>query len=122
MSHKKYKKRHSQSTINAKRQANQAKLADEKDRARKRMDPTARTLLFGNLVFLSITVLLERNGLISPLFSGACTIIGVILLILALWFQFGGKGQDRWNGGNRPSFSRPAALWYICCFLEETGI
>ena len=95
MSHKKYKKRHSQSTINAKRQANQAKLADEKDRARKRMDPTARTLLFGNLVFLSITVLLERNGLISPLFSGACTIIGVILLILALWFQFGGKGQDR---------------------------
>ena len=85
MSHKKYKKRHSQSTINAKRQANQAKLADEKDRARKRMDPTARTLLFGNLVFLSITVLL--------------TIIGVILLILALWFQFGGKGQDRWNGG-----------------------
>ena len=77
MSHKKYKKRHSQSTINAKRQANQAKLADEKDRARK----------------------LERNGLISPLFSGACTIIGVILLILALWFQFGGKGQDRWNGG-----------------------
>ncbi len=99
MSHKKYKKRHSQSTINAKRQANQAKLADEKDRARKRMDLTARTLLFGNLVFLSITVLLERNGLISPLFSGACTIIGVILLILALWFQFGGKGQDRWNGG-----------------------
>ena len=95
MSHKKYKKRHSQSTINAKRQANQAKLADEKDRARKRMDPTARTLLFGNLVFLSITMLLERNGL----FSGACTIIGVILLILALWFQFGGKGQDRWNGG-----------------------
>ena len=70
MSHKKYKKRHSQSTSNAIRQANQAKLADEKDRARKRMDPTARTLLFGNLVFLSITVLLERNGLISPLFSG----------------------------------------------------
>ena len=99
MSQKKHKKRHSQAVMDAKRQANQAKLADEKDRARKRMDPTARTLLFGNLIFLAVIMLLDRNGLISPLFSGACTIIGVILLILALWFQFGGKGQDRWNGG-----------------------
>ena len=98
MSHKKYKKRHSQSTINAKRQANQAKLADEKDRARKRMDPTARTLLFGNLVFLSITVLLERNGLISPvqrrLHNHRCHLAdsGPVVPVRR-------KGQDRWNGG-----------------------
>ena len=71
MSHKKYKKRHSQSTINAKRQANQAKLADEKDRARKRMDPTARTLLFGNLVFLSITVPVSYTHLPPPASAGA---------------------------------------------------
>ena len=69
-----------------------------KDRARKRMDPTARTLLFGNLVFCPLPCCSSGTGS-SPLFSGACTIIGVILLILALWFQFGGKGQDRWNGG-----------------------
>ena len=50
MSQKKRKKRHSQPVMDAKRQATQARLADERDRARKRMDPTARTLLFGNLI------------------------------------------------------------------------
>ena len=92
MSHKKYKKRHSQSTINAKRQANQAKLADEKDRARKRMDPTARTLLLLDLVFLAIISLLDANQMISAPVSAISSIVGLLLLIAALWFQFG-KGK-----------------------------
>lgn len=66
MSHKKYKKRHSQSTINAKRQANQAKLADEKDRARKRMDPTARTLLFATWFFCPLPCCSSGTGSSPP--------------------------------------------------------
>ena len=81
MSQKKHKKRHSQSTINAKRQANQAKLADEKDRMQKRMDPTARNLLLGDLVFLAICQLLYNNGMISETFSTISSIIGLILLV-----------------------------------------
>lgn len=96
MSQKKYKKRHPQSTINAKRQAAAEELADRKDRDRKRMDPTARNLLFGDLIFLAVCELLYRNGMISDLVSGLSTIIGVILLALALWFQFGKKNK---NGG-----------------------
>ena len=99
MSKKKYKKRHSQSTINAKRQAAEARLADEKDRAKNRMDPTARTLLFGDLVFLAVCQLLDSKGMLSDTLSGGCTIIGAILLIVALWLQFGKKKDDDHNGG-----------------------
>lgn len=100
MSQKKYKKRHSQSTMNAKRQAAQAKLADEKDRARKRMDPTARNLLLGNLVFLAASQMLYTNGMMSDTVNAITSIIGIILLFVALWFQFGKKKRDgRPRGG-----------------------
>ena len=98
MSQKKHKKRHSQSTINAKRQANQAKLADEKNRMQKRMDPTARNLLLGDLVFLAICQLLYSNGIISETLSAISSIIGLILLVIALWFQFGKKSGGSSGG------------------------
>ncbi len=94
MAQKKYKKRHHNATVTAKRQAAQAKLADEKARARKRMDPTARTLLLGNLVFLCAISMLDAAEAISPILSGICTLVGVALLLLALWFQFGPKSQS----------------------------
>lgn len=84
------KRRHSR-TVDLKRQMEREKLADEKDRARKRMDPTARLLLLGDLVFLSVSVILESKELISAFAGGMCTIIGVVLLLTALWFQFGRK-------------------------------
>ena len=96
MSQKKHKKRHHNATVTAKRQAEQEKLADEIDRSKKRMNPTARLLLWGDLVYLAIIVLLDRNGLLSNLVGSVATIIGLILLLLALWFQFGKK-----NGGGR---------------------
>ncbi len=89
MSQKKNKKRHPRSSANVKRQAVQEQIADEKDRSRKRMDPTARTLLLGDLVFLAVAELLYRGGLVSEFVSGCMTLIGVVLLILALWSQFG---------------------------------
>lgn len=91
----KNKKRQHSRTVDLKRQLEQEKLADEKDRAKKRMDPTARLLLYGDLVFLALFSFLEYRGLISQLTSGLCTIIGVVLLLIALWFQFGNKKGPR---------------------------
>ena len=88
---KKNKKRQHSRTVELKRQMEQEKLADEKDRAKKRMNPTTRMLLYGDIVFLAIFAILDGNHLIPPLVSGLSTIIGIVLLILALWFQFGSK-------------------------------
>lgn len=93
MSQKKYKKRKHSATVSAKRQAEQERIADEKDRARKRMDPTARTLLLVDLVFLAVISLLDMNQMLSAAVSTIATIIGLILLIAALWFQFGKKDK-----------------------------
>ena len=100
MSRKKYQKRHHNSTVAAKRRAAQEELADQKDRARKRMDPTARTLLLGDLVFLAICQLMFSAGLMSDLASGITTIVGAVVLVVALWFQFGNKGKK--DGGSGP--------------------
>ena len=91
MASRKNKKRTHSRTVELKRQQEQAKLADEKDRAKKRMDPTARMLLYGDLVFLAICSFLEYRDLVSDLAGWLCTVVGVILLLVALWLQFGRK-------------------------------
>lgn len=95
MAGKKGKKRQHSRTVELKRQVELEKLADEKDRNKKRLDPTARVLLYGDLVFLAVISILEANKLISDLVGGICTIIGGALLILALWFQFRPKDGNR---------------------------
>lgn len=95
MSQKKHKKRKHSPTVTAKRQAEQERIADEKDRARKRMDPTARSLLLIDLVFLAVISILDINQVLPPLLNGVATIVGVIMLLAALWFQFGKK--DKWG-------------------------
>ena len=89
------KRRHSRA-VDLKRQMDQEKLADEKDRAKKRMNPAARALLYGDLVFLAAASIMDAGGVISGLVSGICTIIGLVLLILALCFQF--RPKDRIKG------------------------
>ena len=115
MAGKRNKKRPHSRTVELKRQVEQEKLASEKDRAKKRMDPTARLLLYGDLVFLALFSFLEYKGLISDLASGLCTIIGVILLVIALWLQFGRKRDESGFGkGQRLSKTlifRP--VWYM---------
>ena len=95
MSQQKYKKRKHSVTVTAKRQAEQERIADENDRARKRMDPTARTLLLGDLVFLAAVSLLDANGMVSGAVNAISTIIGIVLLVAALWFQF--RKKDQWG-------------------------
>ncbi len=88
MAQKKNKKRPRSRTVELKRQREQERLAGEKDRARKQMNPAARALLYGDLIFLALSSLLYANGLLSNFVSGLCTIIGAILLLIALWIQF----------------------------------
>ncbi len=46
--------------------------------------------------------LLDRGEVLSPTVSGVCTVIGAVLLIIALWFQFGKKkGQNGIGNGPR---------------------
>jgi hypothetical protein len=96
MARKKKKRQHSR-TVELKRQMEQEKLAEERDRAKKRMNPVARTLLLIDLVFLAVVSLLDINEMISDVISGACTLIGVAMLLIALWLQFGPK--RRGSGG-----------------------
>lgn len=96
MARKKKKRQHSR-TVELKRQMEQEMLAEERDRAKKRMNPVARTLLLIDLVFLAVVSLLDINEMISDVISGACTLIGVAMLLIALWLQFGPK--RRGSGG-----------------------
>ncbi len=92
---KKHKKRHSNSTATAKQRQEAAAIADQKDRDRKRMNPLARNLLLGDLVLMAACAMLEERGLLSPALNTITAIIGLALIPIALYFQFGKK-----NGGS----------------------
>ena len=65
-----------------------AQPGPEGRRGEKRMDPTARTLLLGDLVFLAICQLLQRRGSLPEPWDTGSSIVGTVLLIAALYFQF----------------------------------
>ena len=96
----KRKKRHPNSSAAMRERAEAARIADDKDRYRKRMNPVARSLLLGDLVFLAATAILEEKGIIPLGLSNFFAVIGAILLAVALYFQFvkkdgGAKGGPR---------------------------
>ena len=95
MSQKKNKKRHSQSSMNAKKLAVEEEIADRKDRDRKRMKPAARNLLLGDLVFLAISQILYDQKLVSVTISNLMTLVGAALFLFALYIQFGGNHRPR---------------------------
>ena len=94
---KKSNKRQRSRAVELKRQLEQEKLAGERERAKNRWNPAGRALLYIDLVFLAVLSLLEANRLIS----GLCTIIGVIVLLAALWLLFGDGGKKRPGKGSR---------------------
>lgn len=96
MAVKKNRKRRHSRAVELKRQQEQEN--NDKSRNKKRLDPTARLLLYGDLVFLAVCSLLDHYELISAAVGGACTILGVILLLAALWFQFRPKGDGFGTG------------------------
>lgn len=91
MAKKKSQKRQHSRTVELKRQAEQERLADEKDQAKNRWNPAGRALLYGDLVFLAVSLFLESKDLITETASGLCTILSVILLLIALWLLFGNR-------------------------------
>lgn len=97
---KKSNKRQRSRAVELKRQLEQEKLAGERERAKNRWNPAGRALLYIDLVFLAVLSLLEANRLIDRQISGLCTIIGVIVLLAALWLLFGDGGKKRPGKGS----------------------
>lgn len=94
----KRKKRHSNAVMAAKQKAKAEAIADQKDRARKRMNPVARNILLGDLVFLAACIWLEQQGLLSQSMNAVTALIGAALIPVALYFQFvkkDGGGSNR---------------------------
>lgn len=92
----KSKKRHPNSYAAAKRRQLENIMADQKDRARKRMNPLARNILLGDLVYLAILQMMDNAGMLSELAVGITTILGALLIPVALYFQFcGGSGSSK---------------------------
>ena len=94
----KKKKRNSKPAPSSRTRSQGATLADEKAQSSKRFNPTARNILFGDLVLMAVAMLLTDNGLISDFVSGLLTIVGLILILVALWFQFGKKDISSGHG------------------------
>ena len=84
----KHKKRHSNSTMAAKKRANAEAIADQKDRARRRTNPVARNLVLGDVVFLAACIWLEQMGVLSAELNNITALIGAAIIPVALYFQF----------------------------------
>ena len=84
----KSKKKHKNSNLAVKRRELENIMADQKDRARRRMNPIARNILLGDLVYLSIIQLLDTNSMLTETASNIATLIGALMIPAALYFQF----------------------------------
>ena len=98
MSQKKHKKRHPQ----AKRRVSAPVEEFASDGTRKRMNGTTRNILLFALILLAATEAMFRAGLLPEAVSNVVAIVGLVLLMIALWFQFGDP-----SGGSRTSSGRP---------------
>ena len=92
MSQKKRKKRRAQGPSGTKAQQQvQGALASELAHDEKRLSPVARNLLLLDLVLLAAVGLLVNHEMISDLAANVLSVVGIILMMIALWFQFGRK-------------------------------
>lgn len=97
MSRKKPKKSHMQSAAAARSRRDAAQLADQKDRERRRMSPTARNLLCIALVVLAVSELLYQLDTITYQAATAVSVAVLILVVAALAVQLrhaGTLGRD----------------------------
>lgn len=97
MSRSKHKKRHPQ----GKHSYTSTPVAESEfasDGSRKRMNPTARNLLFVALICLAISEILLRMNLMSELVSLVIGVAALVALVVAMYLQFrkpGGNSQGR---------------------------
>lgn len=73
----------------------------------KKFSPGARNLLLADLVYLSICQLLVSNQVIGDATANWMTMVGLVLLLAALWMQF-----QHWKGpkSNIPKGPTPPRL------------
>ncbi len=126
MSQKKHKKRHPQQKRNA---ASTPAMESEfaSDGRRKRMNRTARNLLLLSLVLVAAVNLLVNMGMMGQAMANVLSLVGIILLVLALWFQFRDPTGGGQSGVNAPRLRyrgrsrRPLGSFsfYSCVFGEN---
>ena len=100
MSQKKHKKRHPQVKRPVSAPVEESEFAS--DGTRKRMNSTARNILLFALILMAATEAMFRAGLLPAAVSNVIAIVGLVLLMIALWFQFGDP-----SGGGRTSSGNP---------------
>lgn len=81
----------SQSSVQAK--AAESARIDEEVRERKRLKSVARNILLVDLVMLALCQLLISMDKINTMTANIITLLGIVLLIVALWVQFGQRGK-----------------------------
>ena len=118
MSQKKHKKRHPQKKHSVSAPAMESEFAS--DGRRKRMNRTSRNLLLLSLVLVAAVNLLVNMDIMGQALANILSLVGIILLVLALWFQFRdptGGGQSGVNARSR----RPLGSFsfYSCVFGEN---
>ena len=82
MSQKKRKKQHSSYT-------GKDPMKLQQTSKNKKADPLTRNILISDLVILAASMGLQENGMIGEGMATAVAIVGVILLIVALYLLFG---------------------------------
>ena len=101
MSQKKHKKRHPQQKRNA-ASAPAMESGFASDGRRKRMNRTSRNLLLLSLVLVAAVNLLVNMGMMGQAMANVLSLVGIILLVLALWFQFRDPTGGGQSGVNAP--------------------
>ena len=99
MSQKKRKKRRTQSSYHAGSRQWQDQPTDSQVNYEKKLNPVTRNLLLLDLVLLAVVGLLSNNGLISDTLSAILSLVGIVVMVVALWFQFGRTGTSSGGGG-----------------------
>ena len=72
------------------------------DGRRKRMNRTSRNLLLLSLVLVAAVNLLVNMDIMGQAMANVLSLVGIILLVLALWFQFRDPTGGGQSGVNAP--------------------
>ena len=81
-------------TISSQARAAETVRIDEEVRDRKRLKTIARNILLADVALLGVCQLLLTAGIISNFTSGIISMLGIVLMLVALWIQFGKHGHD----------------------------
>lgn len=81
-------------TISSQAKAAETVRIDEEVRDRKRLKTIARNILLADVAMLGVCQLLLSANIINGFTSGIISILGIVLMVVALWVQFGNHGHD----------------------------